>query len=71
MQKKLYFIRKFDFKMTQQEVANYLGLTLVTYQRKEKGESLFNSNEMFALSKLFKRDIEEIFIEVERTKEGV
>lgn len=66
MQKKLYFIRKFDFKMTQQEVANYLGLTLVTYQRKEKGESLFNSNEMFALSKLFKRDIEEIFIEVER-----
>ena len=71
MQKKLYFIRKFDFKMTQQEVANYLGLTLVTYQRKEKGESLFNSNEMFALSKLFNRDIEEIFIEVERTKEGV
>lgn len=71
MQKKLYFIRKFDFKMTQQEVANYLGLTLVTYQRKEKGESLFNSNEMFALSKLFKRDIEEIFIEVERTKEEV
>ena len=71
MQKKLYFIRKFDFKMTQQEVANYLGLTLVTYQRKEKGGSLFNSNEMFALSKLFKRDIEEIFIEVERTKEGV
>lgn len=71
MQKKLYFIRKFDFKMTQQEVANYLGLTLVTYQRKEKGESLFNSNEMFALSKLFKRDIEEIFTEVERTKEGV
>ena len=71
MQKKLYFIRKFDFKMTQQEVANHLGLTLVTYQRKEKGESLFNSNEMFALSKLFKRDIEEIFIEVERTKEEV
>lgn len=71
MQKKLYFIRKFDFKMTQQEVANYLGLTLVTYQRKEKGESLFNSNEMFALSKLFNRDIEEIFIEVERTKEEV
>ena len=71
MQKKLYFIRKFDFKMTQQEVANYLGLTLITYQRKEKGESLFNSNEMFALSKLFKRDIEEIFTEVERTKEGV
>ena len=71
MQKKLYFIRKFDFKMSQQEVANYLGLTLITYQRKEKGESLFNSNEMFALSKLFKRDIEEIFIEVERTKEEV
>ena len=71
MQKKLYFIRKFDFKMTQQEVAYYLGLTLITYQRKEKGESLFNSNEMFALSKLFDRDIEEIFIEVERTKEGV
>ena len=30
-----------------------------------------NLNEMFALSKLFNRDIEEIFTEVERTKEEV
>lgn len=62
MQHKLFFLRKFDTKMTQSEVAEYLGISIKTYRDKEKGNAEFTQDEMFALSELFQCGIEDIFL---------
>ena len=62
MQKELYAIRKDERRMTQQEVADYLGITVQSYRRKEKGYTTFTSDEMFAIAKLFQKNLDEIFL---------
>ncbi len=62
MQHKLFSLRKFESKMTQSEVADYLGISIKTYRDKEKGKSEFTQDEMFALSELFNCGIEDIFL---------
>lgn len=62
MQLKLYDLRKNYKRMTQGEVAKYLGISEKTYREKEKGVTPFNQDEMFALSKLFNLSIDTIFL---------
>ena len=47
--------------MTQEDIASYLGIAVVTYREKELGRVSFNQYEMFALAKLFQCPMEEIF----------
>ncbi|MGF3182261.1 helix-turn-helix transcriptional regulator [Facklamia sp. P12934] len=62
MQLVLYDLRKNKNKMTQQEVADYLGIAVQTYRAKEKGIYEFTQDEMFALSELFDKNLNEIFL---------
>ncbi|BAK21874.1 helix-turn-helix transcriptional regulator [Melissococcus plutonius] len=62
MQINLWNIRKNERKMTQQEIADYLGIAVQTYRLKENGKSEFTQDEMFALSELFNKKIEVIFL---------
>ena len=62
MQMKLYALRKDKYKKTQQELADYLGISVVSYRNKEKGKNEFTQDEMFALAKLFDRSIDYIFL---------
>lgn len=61
MQEKLLLLRK-ETNTTQQELADLLHISVKTYGYKETGKSEFSMNEMFALSKYFKKTVEEIFL---------
>lgn len=62
MQKILWDLRKNEYRLTQQEVADFLGITVQAYRSKEKGVSQFTQDEMFALASLFHRDLDSIFL---------
>lgn len=62
MQIVLYDLRKNHKKMTQQQIADYLGIAVQTYRKKEKGEFEFTQDEMFMLATLFSKSINEIFL---------
>lgn len=47
---------------TQPDMAKYLQMSLSTYQYKENGIRDFVGSEMFAISKLLDKSIEEIFL---------
>lgn len=61
MQKKLFLERKIERKMTQKQMADLLGISVMTYKRKESGEYPFNSDEMFKIAELFNVKIDELF----------
>ncbi|CZR03673.1 helix-turn-helix transcriptional regulator [Trichococcus collinsii] len=61
MQSRLYAMRKDKLRMTQEEIAKYLGISTLSYRNKEKGKSEFTQDEMFALSKLLDKSIDSIF----------
>lgn len=62
LQKELYDLRKDKKKMTQQELADYLGITVQSYRKKEKGQSAFTQDEMFSIAQLFQKKLDEIFL---------
>ncbi len=62
MQKILWDLRKNERRLTQQEVADYLGITVQAYRAKEKGNAQFTQDEMFALASFFHRDLDSIFL---------
>ncbi|GBD74074.1 hypothetical protein TEHN7126_2329 [Tetragenococcus halophilus subsp. halophilus] len=62
MQIKLYDLRKNEKRLTQKEIADYLGISVVSYREKEKGRIAFNSDEMFELSYLFNEPMDHIFL---------
>ncbi|MCF1585196.1 helix-turn-helix domain-containing protein [Tetragenococcus koreensis] len=62
MQIKLYDLRKNEKRLTQKEIADYLGISTVSYREKEKGRVAFNSDEMFKLSYLFEEPMDQIFL---------
>lgn len=64
MQKELYDLRKNENKMSQQDLADYLGISVQAYRDKEKGKRAFTQDEMFAIAELFKRKIDEIFLPI-------
>lgn len=61
MQIKLYEARK-KAGLSQDEVAKKLGITRVSYGQKERGQSPFLIDEMFILSSLFNKSLEDIFL---------
>ena len=67
MQIKLYEVRK-RAKLTQQEVADILGISRNSYGQKERGDVSFNLEEMFALSELLNTSLDDLFIS---NKEGL
>ena len=68
MQIKLYEARK-RAKLSQQEVANILGISRNSYGQKVRGDVSFNLEEMFALSELLNSSLDDLFIS--RSKEEV
>ena len=62
MQMVLYDLRKNKHNMSQKEMAEFLDISVVTYRMKEKGKSEFTQDEMFKVSRLFKKNIEDIFL---------
>ena len=61
MQIKLYDARK-QSKLSQQEVADILGISRNSYGQKERGDVPFNLEEMFALSELLDSSLDNLFI---------
>ena len=61
MQIKLYDARK-QAKLSQQDVADILGISRISYGRKERGDVPFNLEEMFALSGLLNTSLDDLFI---------
>ena len=61
MQIKLYDARK-RAKLSQQEVADILGISRNSYGQKERGNVPFNLEEMFALSDLLNISLDDLFI---------
>ena len=68
MQIKLYEARK-RAKLSQQEVADILGISRNSYGQKERGDVSFNLEEMFTLSELLNTSLDDLFIP--KSKEGV
>lgn len=58
----LYDLRKNQKKMTQEQMAKYLGITTKTYRSKELGNTEFTLDEMFEIAKLFNKKIDDIFL---------
>lgn len=67
MQIKLYEARK-RAKLSQQEVADILGISRNSYGQKERDDVSFNLEEMFTLSELLNISLDDLFIS---NKEGV
>ena len=61
MQEKLLLLRK-RHKYSQEHLAKYLGLSVTQYGAKERGTYEFTQDEMFKLSVLFNKKLEEIFL---------
>ena len=61
VQIKLYDARK-QAKLSQQDVADILGISRNSYGQKERGYVPFNLEEMFALSELLDSSLDDLFI---------
>lgn len=61
MQHKLYALRKHK-GLTQEDMAEKLGITRTTYRSKELGHTFFNAKEMFKISDLFQKPLDDIFL---------
>ena len=61
VQIKLYDARK-RAKLSQQDVADVLGISRNSYGQKERGDVPFNLVEMFALSGLLNTSLDDLFI---------
>lgn len=62
MQIILWNLRRNEKRMTQQELADYLGIAVQTYREKEKGNAEFTQDEMFMIAKLFQKRLDDIFL---------
>lgn len=62
MQLLLLNLRKTQKKVTQAEVAKYLGISTKSYRDKENGKREFKQDEMFKLAEYFKLPINQIFL---------
>lgn len=58
----LYDLRKNQKKMTQEQMAKYLGIATKTYRSKELGNTEFTMDEMFEIARLFNKKVDDIFL---------
>lgn len=61
MQTKLILLKE-ENHLTNEKMAKILGISAKQYRKKEQGLAPFKMNEMFILSKYFKKKIEDIFL---------
>ena len=61
MQEKLIILRKQN-NVTQQTLADLIGITVKQFSFKENGKSIFDGDEMFKIAQFFKLKIEDIFL---------
>ncbi|MHA4132339.1 helix-turn-helix transcriptional regulator [Bacillus cereus] len=61
MQDKLVSLRMYN-RLTQQDMAELIGVDKRTYVNKEYGVTQFKANEMFLIAQRFGKGIEEIFL---------
>ncbi|MDZ3951881.1 XRE family transcriptional regulator [Bacillus thuringiensis] len=61
MQDKLVSLRMYN-RLTQQDMADLIGVDKRTYVNKEYGVTQFKANEMFLIAQRFGKGIEEIFL---------
>lgn len=61
MQTVLYGARK-EKKLSQQEMADKLGISRVSYGAKERGDKAFTLDEMFRISKILGKGLDDIFL---------
>lgn len=61
MQEKLIILRKKN-KISQETLANLIGITTKQYGLKERGESIFNGDEMFVIAGYFNLKVDDIFL---------
>ena len=61
MQINLYNVRK-EAQMSQEEVAEVLNISRISYGQKERSQKPFTLDEMFKLSELFKKSLDDIFL---------
>ncbi|WP_436959390.1 helix-turn-helix transcriptional regulator [Staphylococcus xylosus] len=54
--------------ITQEDIANLLGISVEGYRLKELGKNQFKHNEMFAIADYFNENIGEIFLPTKYTK---
>jgi len=62
MQLILYNLRKSEKGMSQQDMADLLGISTKSYGMKERGQREFTQDEMFAISEYFDKPMGEIFL---------
>lgn len=62
MQSRLMILRK-ESGLYQKDVAKYLGITGEVYSHKERGIRQFTADEMFKISDLFNKTLDEIFLD--------
>lgn len=67
MQWNLIQLRK-ENNETQEEIANFLGISTTGYREKELGKSQFKSDEMFMIADHYSKKIEDIFLPSKFTK---
>lgn len=70
MQERLIGIRKGKL-ITQQIMADELGIDLRTYQSKERGETQFKLNEIYKVAEILGMPIQEIFLNPNFEKQEV
>ncbi len=61
MQEKLIILRK-KRKINQETLANLINVTVKQYGLKERGEAIFNGDEMFKIANYFNEKIDNIFL---------
>lgn len=61
MQGNLLILRK-EKQYSQKQMADLLKISVKTYGLKERGDSPFDSDEMFKISNLFQMPMDEIFL---------
>ncbi|MCT7752238.1 MAG: helix-turn-helix domain-containing protein [Lactobacillus iners] len=66
MQWKLIKLRK-ERKITQKDLADFIGISESSYINKETGKFQFKQNEMFMISNYFNKKVDDIFLPTEFT----
>lgn len=61
MQSKLLVLRK-EAGLSQQQMADKLGISVTSYGDKERGIKSFTMDEMFLISNFFNKPLEQIFL---------
>ncbi|GAB2022260.1 hypothetical protein RyT2_13340 [Pseudolactococcus yaeyamensis] len=69
MQGNLIILRKSN-GLTQEDIAKELEITAQSYRNKELGKSEFKQSEMFAIARMFGKELDEIFLDASPRKEN-